>query len=246
MGVCTNRPRAAVRPAFTLVELLVVIGVIAVMMGLLLPATGKAREQARRVQCASNVRQICLAAISHAGDAVDGVYIRTVDNEVDTFASLYPRYMKNLNVFACPSTDNSVRAAADLKDNARGGRNGSAGHSYEVRGWADAGRRFPDGTTFRRNTLKNMRQFRQSAAGGLVFDADDDTESDVNNWPSVADNHGVGGYNVGFMDAHVEFLPPGRKLIRAFLDGYYDPSLSAAHYAQNGVIKTGNTFRYAP
>ena len=56
------------RSAFTLVELLVVVAIVAMLMGMLLPSFGRAREQARRVACASNLRQLGQGFHLYAGD----------------------------------------------------------------------------------------------------------------------------------------------------------------------------------
>jgi prepilin-type N-terminal cleavage/methylation domain-containing protein len=59
------------RSGFTLVEMLIVIGILAVLMALLLPAVQAARESARRIQCGNNIRQIGIAVAGYAAQNDD-------------------------------------------------------------------------------------------------------------------------------------------------------------------------------
>lgn len=92
---------------FTLVELLITIGIIALLAGLLIPAAGRARETARRAGCLSNLKQIgaglemygqanrfCLPTCGGSQDPAAGPTIREV---------LLPNLSGSEDVFRCPS-----------------------------------------------------------------------------------------------------------------------------------------------
>jgi len=111
--------------AFTLAELLVVIGIIVLLIALLFPVIARARENARRVGCASNLRQLALAFIMYANDnrqrypapATSGAAFRPEDwihwqSGRDLRESALARYLNGAHpdVFRCPSDDVDARA----------------------------------------------------------------------------------------------------------------------------------------
>ena len=190
-----RRVAAPRRAAFTLVELLVVIGIIAVLVSLLLPALGRARESAKRATCMANLRSLGQAMFAYANDHKDrlpngnppGVYV-DYDGANRVMVDFNDVYVKSPRAFWCPSDrdpapEQVVTADALLPDSAR------ISYEFYCLYWAPA-----EGPVLTK--LKGQAP--------LAWDHDG---AEVEQSPTQ--NHGPKGGHVVFADGHAEWQGAG-------------------------------------
>jgi prepilin-type N-terminal cleavage/methylation domain-containing protein/prepilin-type processing-associated H-X9-DG protein len=125
--------------AFTLIELLVVIAIIAILMAILMPALQRAKEQAKEISCRSNLRQVgliiylylqdndftmanCHQYPPHSDTKCNEYFWRHPDgtfyshDEDDSYWGVaYRDYVKNTDVFSCPSFKSAAELVATTK-----------------------------------------------------------------------------------------------------------------------------------
>ena len=129
--------RAPRRTGFTLIELLVVIAIIAILAAILFPVFGRARENARRSSCQSNLKQIGLGLLQYAQDydemtvrswygSTEGGSNRTTSPQNYKWNHAIFPYVKSEQIFMCPS---------DTPEDNASGKNGKFVQLDNLSGW---------------------------------------------------------------------------------------------------------------
>jgi prepilin-type N-terminal cleavage/methylation domain-containing protein/prepilin-type processing-associated H-X9-DG protein len=207
--------------AFTLIELLVVIAIIAILAAILFPVFARARENARRASCQSNLKQISLAVMMYTQDYDEQAFAPPADLWWPQF---YEPYIKSTQVYVCPSALDQKRATSyNLNLNVMNHVSLTEGRAIPLYQFNSSMTALTLDGGGPNNTESDVSSsgLSQTADGVGVFG-----ESD---FYSVASRH-LDGANVAFLDGHVKWLPKQKIFLRA--DGTPVKDVQS-HYGMN-------------
>ena len=128
-----NTPHTRRKSGFTLIELLVVIAIIAILAAILFPAFARARENARRSACQSNLKQIGLGLMQYSQDYDEALPFGNVPVSAAGAPFLWVNsiapYIKSAQLFDCPSRSGTKHVQDDITKSGSYSINGEAASS---------------------------------------------------------------------------------------------------------------------
>ena len=101
--IATLPSKEVKRSGFTLIELLVVIAIIAILAAILFPVFARARENARRSSCTSNLKQIGLGLLQYTQDYDESMPAHNMSVQHQLWMDIIQPYIKSDQLFTCPS-----------------------------------------------------------------------------------------------------------------------------------------------
>ena len=190
------------KSGFTLIELLVVIAIIAILAAILFPVFGRARENARRSSCQSNLKQIGLGILQYTQDYDERFCPQDLTNGT-TFAYVLQPYVKSRQIFVCPS------ASGDEKDPNVFTYNDGKDHN-----WAS---KAPDGITYvgsygMSSALSglipiSLAEVNKAAEVAMFFDAaHPNTAGIIGNAQVENSSRHFDGFDFCYVDGHTKFF----------------------------------------
>lgn len=102
INIDKSSSKGQMRSGFTLIELLVVIAIIAILAAILFPVFARARENARRASCQSNMKQLGLGTLQYTQDYDEKMPSYNLGPGLKWMDQIYP-YVKSNQLFRCPS-----------------------------------------------------------------------------------------------------------------------------------------------